>query len=146
MLASFLAVAASVLAGCDAWNVEFVLPATREVRLRPDCSIAIADLAAVTTTLEEGQPLPPDTVIVVADADFDGRATLGTDDVERPSITLHLVPASAEQFAEYTGTHIGELVAVALNGRVVVAPVIQAPIEDGAITLPAGPFGDCVAD
>lgn len=48
-------------------------------------------------------------------------------------INFELTPAGGEQFFEYTRAHIGQPMAIVLDGRVLSAPVINAAIRDSGV-------------
>ena len=60
---------------------------------------------------------------------------------EGRSITIELKTPAAEQFGTYTADHIGEYFAIAVDGKVVLAPVINSEIPGGHIQVEAGTPG-----
>ena len=54
---------------------------------------------------------------------------------DRPALDLRFDDAGARRLADHTGTHIGEPVAVVLDGAVISAPVIRERIAGGSITI-----------
>jgi hypothetical protein len=52
-----------------------------------------------------------------------------------PAVSLTLDGDAAEEFAAFTGSHIGARAAVCLDGEVLVAPVVQERIAGGRILL-----------
>ncbi len=56
-------------------------------------------------------------------------------DAGRPAITLRFGDDGARRFAVHTGDHVGEAVAVVLDGNVVTAPVIRQQIAGGVVRI-----------
>jgi hypothetical protein len=59
----------------------------------------------------------------------------------QPTIEIALLPDAAEIFAAWTTEHIGESIAVVLDGTVLTAPMVVEPILDGRIAIQRGPPG-----
>jgi SecD/SecF fusion protein len=62
-------------------------------------------------------------------------AKVSRDNLGRPQIDFQLSPKGTELFAEITRTNIGRRLAVVMNGEVLSAPTIVAPIQMGSVTL-----------
>lgn len=60
------------------------------------------------------------------------RILVRQDQVGKFVIEFALKPEAKDLFAEYTSTHIGQILAIVLDGRVISTPVIQSAITDGA--------------
>jgi protein-export membrane protein SecD len=60
-------------------------------------------------------------------------ATAFQDQFNQWQITFQLTGAGSEQFFNYTSTHIGQPLAIVLDGRVLSAPTIQAAIRDEGV-------------
>jgi hypothetical protein len=60
---------------------------------------------------------------------------------EGRSITINLKAPAAELFGQYTADHIGQYFAIAVDGKVVLAPVINSEIPGGNIQVEAGTPG-----
>jgi len=55
---------------------------------------------------------------------------------DRPEVAFHINAAAAKNFEQFTGEHVGEYMAIVLDGVVKSAPVLQSAIGDsGRITL-----------
>ena len=50
-----------------------------------------------------------------------------------PNVQFDLVPAAADKFGEYTGSHIGTPMAIVLDNNVMSAPTIRARITDSGV-------------
>ena len=102
---------------------------------------------------EEGALIPAEIDPLIVPADIDWRSSqFGKDAIGQPTVTLTLGPNGATRMAEFTRSHVGSYVAIALNGTVVVVPLVMDAIEDGVIQIQANsggearfaPFGSCV--
>ncbi|MFO3796083.1 MAG: protein translocase subunit SecD [Anaerolineales bacterium] len=60
------------------------------------------------------------------------RILVRQDHVGKFVIEFALKPEAKDLFAQYTSTHIGQILAIVLDGRVISTPVIQSAITDGA--------------
>lgn len=60
------------------------------------------------------------------------RILVRQDQVGKFVIEFALKPEAKNLFAEYTSTHIGQILAIVLDGRVISTPMIQSAITDGA--------------
>jgi preprotein translocase subunit SecD len=106
-------------------------------------------LAAVRfeVRLAEDQPIPGLIVARVADS---GRViylhpeiVVNNDDIlqswvseDSPNqfaVAVQLLPGGAERMRQATATHVGRPVAILIDGTVVAAPVVRAPIGDAAV-------------
>ena len=94
-----------------------------------------------TTPAQEGQVLD----LVATPPLFAGEevqsATVGTDQNGRPAVDFVLKAEGARLFGDYTAQHNGEYFAIALDGAVISAPVIQSPIPDGRGQITGGTSG-----
>lgn len=99
------------------------------------CRISIAALPP-GSTVEVGEPLPAGGPLLVGPADLDPTKTgFAVDSVGQATLDIVLQGDAIARFGAHTAGHIGESLAVAIDDRVVMVPVIQAPIPDGAIQL-----------
>jgi SecDF, P1 head subdomain len=117
------------------------------VAVQPPCALSIV---AIPTgqLITEDDPLPPGSQIIASPNDFDVAATtIGDDGSGNPSVTLRLRGDAVVRFARHTANHLGDLIAVTLNGDVVTVPMIRAAIEGGEISISGGSLGaDAFAD
>lgn len=99
-----------------------------------------ATLTETAATITETQPLTPTegapvstkvykTIMTGNDLE---SADVGIDEYGQPEIRFKLKPSGAKIFADYTKAHIGDVLAIVLDKRVVSAPVIQSAIPDGS--------------
>jgi preprotein translocase subunit SecD len=127
LLAGSLAVAGLLGAGCS-------VPA-------PPCDLTIAAVDGPDVVR-----IPADAEILATAADVDPAGWAVVEDGQgQPAVDLRLQPEAAERFAEHTAANIGGFLAVAVNDVVVSTPMIQAPIEGGAVTI-SGNFGTDVVE
>lgn len=63
------------------------------------------------------------------------RAEAALDNQGRPAVVVRLDRDGARDLAQYTSGHVGGAMAILIDGRVVVTPVIQAPILEGSLIL-----------
>jgi preprotein translocase subunit SecD len=97
--------------------------------------------------MTETDPLPPGSQLLAGAREFDPSSTvLGTDEDGRVNLTLQLREDAGSRFALYTATHIGDFVAILINGDVISVPMIAASIDDGEITLRSGSFSGSIDD
>ncbi len=68
-------------------------------------------------------------------------ASIGFDQVGRPAVNIAFNDVGAKRFADITSKHVGEQLAIVLDGRVQSAPVIQEPIYGGRARI-TGNFTD----
>ncbi|MFN3741414.1 MAG: protein translocase subunit SecD [Anaerolineales bacterium] len=87
------------------------------------------------TPIPQAPSLPENKVYhtVLTGAALDpARILVRQDQVGKFVIEFALKPEAKDLFAEYTSTHIGQILAIVLDGRVISTPVIQSAITDGA--------------
>jgi preprotein translocase subunit SecD len=68
-------------------------------------------------------------------------ASIGTDQTGQRTVDFTLKSGGKDLFANYTADHIGQYVAIVLDGQVITAPVIQSPIPNGQIQITTGGIG-----
>ena len=113
-----------LLAGCE--SIALPLP----------CDLMIVALPA-DTTLQPGDPLPANPQVIAGPGDFDMlrssiKQTLPGGEV---SLDLQLRGAAIGRVASHTEGHVGEPMALLINGEVVSVPTIQSPISDGVLSV-----------
>ncbi len=72
----------------------------------------------------------------------DVRPGLDQDNPNAPGVSMRLSRSGGRTFASHTGSHIGEYLAVVLDGSVYKAPVIKSRIPSGTPTSITGGFTD----
>jgi hypothetical protein len=99
------------------------------------CDIAIAALPP-GSAVEVGDPLPENVVLLARPADFDrGATSIRADTTGETAVELTLRGAAIAGLGGHTAGHIGESMAIAINGTVVAVPVIQGQIPDGKLQI-----------
>jgi protein-export membrane protein SecD len=93
------------------------------------------------TQVQEGQVLDLTTNPPLFGGDQVQSATVGTDQNGRPAVDFVLKGEGARLFGDYTTQNQGDYFAIALDGTVISAPVIQSPIPDGRGQITGGVGG-----
>jgi preprotein translocase subunit SecD len=107
--------------------------------LQPTCEAVIAGIAPGAPIPEVGDTLPQGATLLVDAAEFDwASSSIGQSQTGAPALNLELRPEAARRFAAYTRANIGHFLSIALNGRIAMVPMIQAPIEGGSVTIEGG--------
>lgn len=118
-----LAIVAGSVAGCSS------------VPILTSCRVSIAALP-LGSTIQVGEPLPAGGPLLVGPTDTDPTRTKFTiDSVGQATLDVVLRGDAIARFGAHTAGHIGESLAVAIDGRVAFVPIIQGPIPDGEIQL-----------
>ncbi|MBD3348148.1 MAG: protein translocase subunit SecD [Candidatus Eisenbacteria bacterium] len=86
----------------------------------------------------EADPIMTGSAVVDADV----RPGLDPDRPNTPGVSLQLTRQGGRVFAEHTGDHVGEYLAMVLDGKVQNAPVIQSRIPAGSRASITGDFTD----
>lgn len=123
-----LAVAGLLGAGCAALPIP--------------CNITIAAVPP-DVTVEAGEALPANLQVLAGPGDFDPNGTAIVADVEgKAAVDLLLRGNAIARVGAHTTGHIGEFMAIAVNGTVVVVPSIQSPLVDGRIQISSGALAE----
>lgn len=97
-------------------------------------TIAAGDMTAATPAATPGASAPITGVAILTGADIvDAYIAQGASGSYQAGITL--APEAAARFAAYTAAHIGQPLAIVLDGRVVSTPVIQSEITGGELVI-----------
>jgi len=96
--------------------------------------------ATETTPLTATSPLTGTGIPDVSDRVFTtvltGReladAALGWDQYGKPEIRFRLKPAGAKKFGDFTASHVGQFLAIAMDKQIISCPSIQTAIPDGS--------------
>ncbi len=106
------------------------------------CNITIAAVPP-NSDLEAGDSLPADLPVLASPGDFDASATAILADVNgSAAIDLELQGPAIARIAAHTAGHIGESMAIAINGTVIAVAIIQSPLPDGKVQITSGAIGD----
>lgn len=127
-------VAGSLLVGCS--SVTVPLP----------CDLMILAVPA-DSTLEAGDPVPAEPDVIAAPGDFDpSGSAITTDPGGANVLDLRLRGDAVPRFAAHTAAHVGEQIAIVVNGEVVAIPIIESSIANGEISItPATTDNDAFA-
>jgi hypothetical protein len=88
-------------------------------------------------TAEVGKPLPTDEPALFGWEGVESVAW-GTDQQDRRTLNFDLMPAARQAFADYSASHTQEYLAVVVDGRVALLPVINEPIPGGEVQISGG--------
>ena len=99
-------------------------------------SMRILDPGA--TIPEDGTPVDPAWPLLMDGSKVDGTTVRLERDAQGLRVVFSVRPEAANAFATWTNEHLGQAFVIALDDRVLSAPVIQSAIrlEDMAITTP----------
>jgi hypothetical protein len=104
-------------------------------RFGPPCTVSIAAIPSGAGAAD-GASLPSSSVILASPADFlPKKASFGEDDLGQPIVHLQLEPQAAARLATYTGEHVGEPMAFAIDRTIFTVTDITGEIPDGAVTV-----------
>jgi Zn-dependent protease with chaperone function len=150
LLASFVGLVGLCAAGVSAFRLGPTAwaagPAPTATAAQPADTLLqmfLVDPAGPRTIAQEdggGPPLTLAATPVLTGADLQS-ATLQPG--EPPTVSMQLKPAAAARFAAFTGSHLGERMAIVLADKLLVAPVIKSRIDGGRLML-SGPFPDAM--
>ena len=91
----------------------------------------VTDTAPVTGTTPGAAPTETVYKTIMTGKDLE-TASVGLDQYGQPEILFTLQPSGTKVFADYTASHVGDILAIVLDKRVISAPVIQSAIPDGS--------------
>jgi len=92
---------------------------------------AVTDTASLTTTVPAAATSDKVYKTIMTGRDLE-TASVGLDQYGQPEILFKLQPSGTKIFADYTASHVGDILAIVLDKRVISAPVIQSAIPDGS--------------
>jgi preprotein translocase subunit SecD len=87
---------------------------------------ALSALAVLPSTLAAAGPLT-----LIVERAFVGEAA-GSGE---PVLDLQLAPQSAKEFGDLTAAHVGKVVELRIDGKVVFAPTVRDPIRSGDVEI-----------
>jgi len=100
-----------------------------EVRLAEDKPIQGLVVAQVP---DSGRVIYLHPEIVVSNDDI-AQSWVSQDGSDRFNVAIQLLPSGADRMRQATAMHVGRPVAILIDGRVVMAPVVRSPISDSAV-------------
>jgi len=114
-------------------SIRAVLGATGDVRFVP---LPTSDYGDGKLTATVGAPLPKDEPALFG---WEGIASIQLDTTNQtPGILVTLKTAAGRAVGDYTTSHIGETLAIVLDGRVAMLPMTTSPITSGQILVNSG--------
>jgi len=127
-------------------DLEALLPRDAENTLVPRVRVGWSEQ---TVTLEDGNAYRP-LYVLSRDALMTGsvvstvevRPGLDEDNPNSPGVSLRMNREGGRTFAQYTGAHVGDYLAIVLDGKVQSAPVIRDRIPAGTPASITGGFSD----
>jgi preprotein translocase subunit SecD len=137
----------------DPERVKELIQATAFLEIKPVVSVYPTEEALLAAN---GGKVPEDSEVVPGDiVDMEGRVTgheyyllkrasvvtgrdlrnarRSQDQYGQPAVSFSLNPEGAKKFESYTGSHVGDRMAIVLDNRVRSAPVIRSAISDSGI-------------
>ena len=94
-----------------------------------------------STQMTEGQPIDLEDFPPLFPGSEVSTATVGQDERGALTVNFQLKEEGAQLFADYTRDHVGQYFAIALDGEVISAPVINQSIPGGQVQISAGGLG-----
>jgi preprotein translocase subunit SecD len=70
--------------------------------------------------------------IVISNDDV-AQSSVSEDGSDRFSVIIQLLPSGADRMRQATAMHVGRPMAILIDGKVVMAPVVRSPINDSAV-------------
>lgn len=111
-------------------------PTEGELKFTPD---QITQITALNQELQDFNTLLADSPLILTGADVkpDAKATLGQTG-SGPVVEFSFNPKGTDEFANFTRTHVNEILGIVLDGRVISDPKIDEPILDGSTEISGG--------
>jgi SecDF, P1 head subdomain len=107
-----------------------VMAAVRfEVRLAEDQPVSGLIVARLP---DSGRVIYLHPEIVVSNDDI-AQSWVSQDGPDRFGVAVQLLPSGADRMRQATATHVGRPVAILIDGRIVMVPVVRSPIGDSAM-------------
>jgi hypothetical protein len=99
--------------------------------------VRLAENQAIPGFVVAQVPDPPRVIflhpdIVVSNEDI-AQSWVSQDGPDRFNVTVQLLPSGADRMRHATAMHVGRPMAILIDGRVVMAPVVRSPISDTAL-------------
>ena len=122
--ATIIVAAMTLLVGCE--SITLPLP----------CDLMIVALPA-DSTLQAGGALPEDSLVIAGPGDFDALQSSIKQTLPGGEVTLDLMlrGVAIDRVARHTTEHVGEPIALVINGEVVSVLIVMSPIPEGAISV-----------
>jgi hypothetical protein len=101
------------------------------------CDVTLAGLPA-GVIINETDPLPANVVFLAGPADFDPEGTKVEQTADGFTFTLALRGDAVGRMAAHTAAHVGDQLAVGVNGQTVMVPMINEAVADGNLQISPG--------
>jgi hypothetical protein len=101
------------------------------------CDVTLAGLPA-GVVINETDPLPANVVFLAGPADFDPEGTKVEQTADGFTFTLALRGDAVGRMAAHTAAHVGDQLAVGVNGQTVMVPMINEAVADGIVQVSPG--------
>jgi hypothetical protein len=86
-----------------------------------------------------GGPVPTGLEVLLTTADVDPAAVTMTSDAGgSPAVSIGFAPDAAKALATWSRAHVGEFVALAVDGLAVIVPAVMSPLDDGSVVISMG--------
>ena len=118
-------------------RIRAVLAANGDVEFVPLPAETYGDGNGPRLEARVGEPLPTEEQALFGSEGIESVA-IGEDQQAREVLNIVLTPAAAEAFGDYTTEHVGEYLAIVVDGRVASLPSINEPIPGGEVQLSFG--------
>lgn len=115
-------------------DIRHILTATGDVEFVPLPPEAYGDIDVSALV---GKPLPIEEPALFGNAGI-ASVALGSSEQGFPTIDVVLTPEAGAAFGAWTTAHAREYLAVVIDGRMVVAPIINEPITGGQVSITGG--------
>ncbi len=110
-------------------SVMSALPASTQAQDGTDATHCTNGIFAGMDGTETGQPYPT----ILTSKAFESAAAVVDPITNLPQIAFSLTDEGGDIFHAHSSTHIGQQLAIVLDGRVLTAPVIQAALSDQGV-------------
>ncbi len=90
------------------------------------------------SSLAVGDPVPPGAVAILNGSDLTNAEAVKTS-TGQIAIQMEFTPEGAKKIAEFSSSHIGKVLAIAVDGKVILAPTIRTAIT-GNVAMIEGRF------
>jgi preprotein translocase subunit SecD len=99
--------------------------------IKTDWKVSVSDTVTSTSPISETADLTQriwSTALTGADLK---NASVSTDKLGKYEVAIEFTPEGATKFAEYTGNHVNDVLAIVLDKKVISVPVINSKIDEG---------------
>jgi hypothetical protein len=101
------------------------------------CDVTLVGLPA-GVLIAETDPLPANVIFLAGPVDFDPEGTRLEQSADGFTFTLKLRGDAVGRMAAHTAAHVGDQLALGVNGQTVMVPTINEPVADGIVQISPG--------